>query len=759
LAKSKNKGLVVVESPAKARTISRILGSKYDVKASVGHVRDLPKSKESIDVENGFEPKYIVPRDKSKTVKEIRESAKKVSDVYLATDPDREGEAIAWHLIEAAKLGDLEIHRVVFHEITPEAVQEAFDHPRDLDMKLVDAQQARRVVDRLVGYRLSPFLWKKVRRGLSAGRVQSVAVRLVAEREREIEAFQSQEYWSIDTLMAKEGTPPDFRAKLAGWVGKKDKIEITNESQAEQLSAELRSSAFAVTKVQNKVQTRRPAAPFITSTLQQEASRRLGFTAKKTMAVAQQLYEGIALGSAGESGLITYMRTDSTNIAGSALHELREFIGQKYGNDFVPEKPKIYKRKVKGAQEAHEAIRPTSVLREPQAVQQFLNNDQNRLYNLIWQRTVASQMADAKFDVTTIEIEATPSGDRDSYLLRSTNTQLKFAGFRQVYEERRDDDSEEEFGTNPLPSLADSDPLQLREIYPEQHFTEPPSRYTDATLVKALEENGIGRPSTYAAIMSTIQDRGYVDKEGRYLKPTDLGLVVNDLLVEHFPTFLDVTFTAGMEDELDDVASGERKWQPVVEEFFNPLEKALTAANEAAPKQVQETEEKCPECGKPMIIRWGRRGQFLACSGFPECRHTQSLEGDESGQPEETDEKCDECQSPMMVRTSRFGKFLGCSRYPDCKGRKSLAAKTGVKCPDDGGDLEERRSRKGRTFYGCSNYPKCEFTSWTRPFPDPCPSCGSLIVAQKDNQAKCTACDWKGEAPSTESSPEPAPVS
>jgi DNA topoisomerase-1 len=759
LAKRNGKSLVVVESPAKARTISRILGSEYDVKASVGHVRDLPKSALGIEVEDGFTPKYIVPRDKSKTVKEIKESAKKVSDVYLATDPDREGEAIAWHLIEAANLGDLDLHRVVFHEITPEAVQDAFDHPRDIDMKLVDAQQARRVVDRLVGYRLSPFLWKKVRRGLSAGRVQSVAVRLVAEREREIEAFQSQEYWSIETQMVKEGTPPDFRAKLAGWVGKKDKIEITNETDAERLSAELRSSAFTVANVQNKTQTRRPAAPFITSTLQQEASRRLGFTAKKTMAVAQQLYEGVALGSAGEVGLITYMRTDSTNIAGSALHEIREFIGQKYGDDFVPEKPKVYKRKVKGAQEAHEAVRPTSILREPQAVQQFLSNDQNRLYTLIWQRAVASQMADAKFDVTTIEIDARPSSDRDSYLLRATNTQLKFAGFRQVYEEGRDDDSEEEIGTNPLPTLAQNDPLQLRELFPEQHFTEPPTRYTDATLVKALEEKGIGRPSTYAPTMSTIQDRGYVEKEGRYLKPTDLGLVVNDLLVEHFPTFVDVTFTAGMEDELDDVASGERKWQPVVEEFYNPLEKALEVATEAAPKQVQETDEKCSECGKPMVIRWGRRGRFLACSGFPDCRQTRSLEGDESEEPEETDEKCDECQAPMVIRTGRYGKFLACSRYPDCKGRKPLAAKTGAKCPDDGGDLVERRSRKGRTFYGCANYPKCEFTSWTRPFPDPCPSCGALIVAQKDNKAKCTACDWKGEAPSAESPTEPAPVS
>lgn len=746
----------MVESPAKARTISRILGSEYDVKASVGHVRDLPKSALGIEVEQGFAPRYVIPREKSKTVKEIKESAKKAGDVFLATDPDREGEAIAWHLIEAADLGDLELHRVVFHEITPEAVQEAFKHPRDINMRLVDAQQARRVVDRLVGYRLSPFLWKKVRRGLSAGRVQSVALRLVAEREREILAFTAQEYWSIEAQMEKDGTPPQFRAKLAGWVGKKDKLEITNEPDAQRTSAELRSAAYAVMSVQNKTQSRRPAAPFITSTLQQEASRRMGWTAKRTMVVAQQLYEGLKLGAEGEVGLITYMRTDSTNIASSALAEARDYIAERYGRDFVPEKPRFYTKKVKGAQEAHEAIRPTSVHREPDAIQQFLENDQFRLYNLIWQRMVASQMADAKFDVTTAEIEANPGTDRESYLLRATNTQLRFSGFRQVYEEGRDEEEEEAIGSNPLPPLVASDPLRMRELFPEQHFTEPPKRYTEATLVKALEEKGIGRPSTYAPTMSTIQDRGYVEKEGRALKPSELGFVVNDLLVDHFPTFVDVAFTAEMEDELDDVASGERKWQPVVEEFYRPLEEALTTANEAAPKQVKETEEKCPECGKPMVIRWGRRGQFLACTGFPECRTTRSLEGGEDEQPKETDEKCDECGANMLIRTGRFGKFLACSRYPECKGRRPIAAKTGVTCPKDGGDILERKSRKGRTFYGCSKYPKCDFTLWQRPFAGPCPACGSIITAEKDNQAKCTSCDWRGEAPTP--TPEPASV-
>lgn len=756
MAKRNGKSLVVVESPAKARTISRILGPKYDVKASVGHVRDLPKSALGIEIDEGFTPKYVVPRDKAKTVKEIKDSAKKAGDVFLATDPDREGEAIAWHLIEAAGLGDLELHRVVFHEITQEAVQEAFEHPRDINMRLVDAQQARRVLDRLVGYRLSPFLWKKVRRGLSAGRVQSVALRLVVEREREILAFTPQEYWTIEAQMEKEGTPPQFRAKLAGWAGKKDKIEITHEADAQRVSADLRSSVYSVTGVQNKTQSRRPAAPFITSTLQQEASRRLGWTAKRTMVVAQQLYEGLKLGPEGEVGLITYMRTDSTNVAGSALAEARDYIAERYGGEFVPEKPRFYAKKVKGAQEAHEAIRPTSVRREPESIQQFLESDQYRLYNLIWQRMVASQMADAKFDVTTAEIEADPGSARDPYLLRATNTQLKFAGFRQVYEESRDDDDEEAIGSNPLPPLAAADPLLMRELFPEQHFTEPPKRYTEATLVRALEEKGIGRPSTYAPTMSTIQDRGYVEKEGRALKPSELGFVVNDLLVDHFPTFVDVTFTAEMEDELDDVASGERKWQPVVEEFYRPLEEALTTAHEAAPKQVTETEEKCPECGKPMVIRWGRRGQFLACSGFPECRTTRSLEGGEDEQPQETDEKCDECGANMLIRTGRYGKFLACSRYPECKGRRPIAAKTGVKCPKDGGDILERKSRKGRTFYGCSKYPNCDFTLWQRPFTDPCPDCGSIITAEKDNKAKCTSCEWRGEAPAP--TPEPANV-
>ena len=756
MATRNNKSLVVVESPAKARTISRILGSKYDVKASIGHVRDLPKRDLGIQIEDGFLPKYVVPKEKARTVKEIRDAAQKAGNVYLATDPDREGEAIAWHLLEAADLGALPLHRVVFHEITPEAVQEAFEHPRDIDMKLIDAQQARRVLDRLVGYRLSPFLWTKVRRGLSAGRVQSVAVRLVVEREREIQAFTQQEYWTIDAELEKPQVAPSFRARLQGHVGKRQKLEIPNETEAQRLVAILQSAAYRVLSVQTKTQPRRPAAPFITSTLQQEASRKLGFTTKRTMQIAQQLYEGLSLGAEGEVGLITYMRTDSTNVAASAQQETRAYITERFGREFLPASARVFAKKVKGAQEAHEAIRPTHVRREPEAVRRYLNNDQNRLYNLIWQRMVASQMADALFDVTTVDIEGMPSAGQNPLLLRATNTQLQFAGFRQVYIEGRDDDTEEDLGNNPLPALSEADVLRALGFFPEQHFTEPPPRFTEATLIKALEEKGIGRPSTYAPTMSTIQDRGYVEKDGRYLRPSDLGSVVNDLLVEHFQDFVDVGFTAGMEDELDDIANGDRRWQPVVQEFYNPLEKALTLAKETAPKQVETTDVQCPECGKPMLIRWGRRGRFLACSGFPECKGTLPLEGEEQEAPQQTDEQCPECSSPMVIKSGRFGRFLACSRYPECKGRKPFTVTTGVRCPRDAGELLERRSRRGRIFYGCSNYPKCDFTTWTRPLPQPCPNCGGLVTAERDNKAKCTVCNWRGGV--VQQTPEPTPI-
>ncbi len=800
------RSLVIVESPAKARTISRILGGAYEVKASIGHVRDLPSWGLGVNTET-FEPRYEVTKDKKKVVKEIQDAAKKAGNVYLATDPDREGEAIAWHLVEAADLARRPVHRVVFHEITQGAVREAFEHPRDVDMNLVDAQQARRVVDRLVGYPLSWFLARKVRKGLSAGRVQSVAVRMVVEREREIRAFQPVEFWTMDAMLEKQGAPPAFRAKFIGHAGRKEKLEVANEADANRIAGELRASAFSVAKVDTRKQTRRPAAPFITSTLQQEASRRLGFPAKRTMATAQKLYEGIDIGAGGELGLITYMRTDSTNVASSAQAEAREYIAQKYGKEFLPASARKFTSRVKGAQEAHEAIRPTSVMREPDAVKRFLTPDQFKLYNLVWQRFVASQMADAEFDVTTADIDARPPSGQ-AYLLRATNTQLRFAGFRQVYIEGHDEgDEEEDVGNNPLPALTDGDPLRLLELTPEQHFTEPPPRYTEASLVKALEEKGIGRPSTYAPTMSTIQDREYVKREGKTLCPTELGETVNDLLVEFFPVFIDVNFTAGMEQNLDEIADGEKEWQPVVRDFYGPLQEALETAQAEAPKQVQETGEKCPESGHPLVIRWGKRGQFVACSGYPECKFSKPMPGEEpeedlpkideacpesghpltvrtgrrgpfiactgypkctytrpiegekaagpAAAPQVTDEKCPECGAPMVVRSGRFGEFLACTRYPKCKGAKPLP--TGAKCPKDGGALEEKRGRKrGSRFYGCSNYPDCDFTLASRPIPQPCPSCSGLLALEREGGAKCTACGWTGEVPAA---PEPVGVS
>ena len=764
MTKRKVKSLVVVESPAKARTIAAILGPEYEIRASVGHVRDLPKSDLGVDIEQDFQPKYVIPRQKASAVKEIRQAAERASTIYLATDPDREGEAIAWHLVAAAELEGKHHVRVVFHEITPEAVREAFSHPREIDMQLVDAQQARRVLDRLVGYRLSPFLWKQVRRGLSAGRVQSVAARLVVEREREIQDFTPREYWTIDAHLAKaqDGSAEQgFRARLVGYAEtKKRKLAIENQIESERLAALLKGAAYSVLAVQQKVQSRRPAAPFITSTLQQEASRRLGFSAKRTMVVAQQLYEGLPLGSRGEVGLITYMRTDSTQVAEVARQEARELIGAKFGKEFVPSSPREYRRKVKGAQEAHEAIRPTSVLREPDAVRSYLNNDQNRLYTLIWQRFLASQMADAQFDQTSVEIKATPETDAQALLLRATNTQLRFAGYKQLYEEGKDNGEEEDEGKNPLPALTADDSLRLLDLFPDQHFTEPPPRYTEASLVKALEEKGIGRPSTYAPTVATIQDRGYVEKEGRQLRPTDLGSLVNDLLVEHFPEFVDEGFTVEMENELDEIANGERPWQPVVEQFYRPLERALEAAKDAAPQR-EMTDEKCEKCGKPMVVRWGRRGRFLACSGFPECRSSRPLEGEEEPQSEPTDEKCHECDAPMVIRSGRFGRFLACTRYPECKGRRPLLTKTGASCPRDGGDLVERRSRKGRTFYGCVNYPKCDFVVWNKPLTTPCPQCSGLLTAERQQEegklkGRCSACDWRGEVEEKETASTPA---
>lgn len=774
MAKKKTRNLVIVESPAKARTLAGFLGAGYDVRASIGHVRDLPRSRLGVTVDEDFAPQYVVPREKQEVVRKLKEAAQDADAVYLATDPDREGEAISWHLVQAAELGLRPYHRVVFHEITPEAVRQAFRHPRDIDMRLVDAQQARRVVDRLVGYKVSPLLWKKIRPGLSAGRVQSAALRMVVERQREIDGFVPREFWTIDARLSLAGTASpeedSFSARLAGFAkkgaaggGRRKKLEVTSAEESGRLVALLEKAAYRVAEVKQRTQPRRPSPPFTTSTLQQEASRRFGFSAKRTMVVAQQLYEGLALpAEAGSSsgqdgghqvGLITYMRTDSTQVSEAAKTETRAYIAERFGAEFLPPAPRAYRRKARGAQEAHEAIRPTLTRREPAALRRFLTPDQYRLYSLVWQRMLASQMADALYDGLTIDVEATPPTGQDIYLFRATESVLRFPGYRRLYQESTDNGSSEE-PERRLPTPAAGQDLTLLTMLPEQHFTEPLSRYTEATLVRAMEDNGIGRPSTYAPTLSTIQDRGYVSREGRQLKPTDLGYVINDLLVNLFPDVVDLRFTAAMEEELDEIARGQKDWRPVVERFYLPLKEALAqAAN--APRAEEPTDERCEVCDRPMVVRWGRFGRFLACSGFPECRSARPLPGEEES--EATDEKCDLCSAPMIARSGRYGRFLACSRYPECKGTRPLHTKVGVACPRCQGDLVARRTRRGRTFYGCANYPGCRFVSWSRPLAEPCPSCGDLLVSAARERARCLSCSWKGATPTPVSAGPPEP--
>jgi DNA topoisomerase-1 len=624
--------LVIVESPAKAKSIGKILGRSYSVKASVGHVRDLPQWGLGVDVKNGFAPKYEVLKAKRKVVEDLKEAASKAKAVYLATDPDREGEAIAWHLVAAAELDGVEKHRVVFHEITEEAIKEAFRHPRQIDIHLVDAQQARRILDRLVGYKISPLLGSKVRRGLSAGRVQSVALRIIVEREREIQSFVPQEYWTIEAELSKFSTdskPPSFRAKLAGIKGKGEKLKLNSGEDAEPIVQQLKKAAYFVTQIKRKRIARQPAAPFITSTLQQEAWRKLRFTADRTMAVAQQLYEGLPLGPEGEVGLITYMRTDSTRVADLAIQETRHYVAEKYGAEFLPSKPRLFTRKAKGAQEAHEAIRPTKAEREPDSVKPYLNADQAKLYRLIWERMVASQMAAAVFDTTAVDIEAREPREGKVYILKATGSILHFPGFLVLYSEGKDEaEGVEEAGAG-LPPLDEAEQLRLLDIFPEQYFTQPPPRFNEATLVKALEERGIGRPSTYAPIISTLRRRNYVERkrDGRFY-PLEIGFVVNDLLVQHFPNIVDIGFTAKLEEQLDEIARGERGWVGAISEFYVPFEETLRKANAniVKVKQADEpTDEVCPQCGRPMVIRAGRFGKFLACSGFPKCKTTRSL--------------------------------------------------------------------------------------------------------------------------------------
>ena len=666
------KPVIIVESPTKARTIKKFLPARYVVKASVGHVRDLPKSSLGVDVEHGFAPKYLTIKGKGDIIKELKSAVKGASDVYLATDPDREGEAIAWHLAELLKLE--EPKRIELHEITKEAALAALKHPHRIDIDRVNAQQARRILDRLVGYKISPLLWAKVRGGLSAGRVQSVAVRLIVDREREILAFVPREYWSITALLSSPGDPAlTFPADLALRAG--EKIAVENQEQADKVLRDLDGAAYSVASIKQREVRRNAAPPFTTSTLQQEASRKLKLRVRRTMQIAQALYEGVDIGAEGTVGLITYMRTDSTRISDQARDAAREFIVQTFGADYHG--GRAYKVR-EGAQDAHEAIRPTSVHHTPERMAQLLKRDELRLYTLIWNRFVASQMSAAIFDQTTVDVEAA------GYTFRATGSVVKFPGFTKIYEEGRDDDGEEKKGR--LPKLEQHQRLDLRKLEPKQHFTEPPPRYTEASLVKALEENRIGRPSTYSTIVETVQARGYVIQVERRFQPTEIGIAVNDLLMEHFPDIVDLNFTAQMEGDLDKVAVGDEDWVRVLDQFYGPFAHKLEEAEKKLPRleiKDEPTDEICPNCGRPMVIKTGRFGRFISCTGYPECKTTRPILKD-----------------------------------------------TGAKCPKDGGMVVERKSKKGRIFYGCANYPKCDFVSWDRVVPQPCPVCGAYVVAK-----------------------------
>ncbi len=788
------KSLVIVESPAKAKTINKYLGKDYEVEASLGHVKDLPKNKIGVDFENDFATELVVIPGKEKVLTKLKKMAKSASAIYLAPDPDREGEAIAAHLYE--ELGDgskrkknsIPIHRVTFNEITSKAVRAAFEHPREIDWNLVDAQSTRRVLDRIVGYQISPLLWDKVRRGLSAGRVQTVALRLIVEREREIKAFEKKEYWTIDAHLAA-AKPPAFDARFTGIDG--EKTEVGNEEQAKQIQAGLGSAAWAVRSVEKKERRRSPVAPFTTSKLQQDSSRKLRFSVKRTMMIAQRLYEGVELGDEGLVGLITYMRTDSTRVSDDALAEVREMVLTNFGGDFVPEKPNFYKSKKENTQDAHEAIRPTSVLRNPDSVKQYLHEDEYKVYNLIWQRFVASQMVPAVFDQTSVDIDA--RSDR-AYNFRVTGSVLKFAGFLKIYEEAKEaKDEEDEALKHKLPPLEEGQKLTMRAIKPEQHFTEPPPRYNEASLVKELEERGIGRPSTYATILSTIQERQYVQKIGGKFIPTEIGLVVTDLLVANFPYIFDPQYTARLEEELDEIEEGKEKWTDALSAFYKHFEKELRHAQkhmENVKRMEKPTEEKCERCGSPLVLKWGkfgsffacssydkedpnsctftkentidlpdletaetqetsqeeycencgrvmvlkrgRFGQFLACTGYPDCKTTRRLDQAKKVPDVPLEEVCPKCGRNMVLRHGRYGEFISCSGYPECKYIKQNYI--GMNCPDckDGELVEKKARRRGNLFYGCSNYPKCTFTSAYKPIAEKCPECGSRYLLEKN---------------------------
>jgi DNA topoisomerase-1 len=786
------KSLVIVESPAKAKTIGKYLGKQYVVKASLGHVKDLPKKDLAVDVEKGFEPHYEVIEGKKKLMSELKAAAKGMDSIYLAADPDREGEAICFHLQEelnGSKKGP-KFYRVMFNEITANAIRKAFEKPGSVNLNLVDAQQARRILDRLVGYKISPLLWDKVRRGLSAGRVQTVALRLIVDREREIRAFLKREYWTIDVqLNAKK--PPVLTARFT----KKDDqaLEVAEEAAAKSIVDQLDSAKYLVHSVTTREKKRNPVAPFITSTLQQESSRKLRFSVKRTMMLAQRLYEGVELGAEGSVGLITYMRTDSTRVSNDALDEVRKLITERYGAPFCPPAPNAYKSK-KDAQDAHEAIRPTSALRTPESVASFLQEDELKLYRLIWMRFVSSQMMPAVFDQTTIDVAA-KGKDGATYMFRATGSVPKFKGFLEVYEEGKDQkDEDDEELKHRLPSVQEGEELKFKSILPEQHFTEPPPRFNEATLVKELEADGVGRPSTYASILSTIQEREYVKKEGGKFVPTELGMVVTDLLLESFQNLFDVTYTAGMEQRLDEIEDGTMDWRVAMSEFYERFQKdleyaerhmtdikrmekptdlvcdkcgrpmvirwgrhgsfiACTGYNEKnaegepactntreltvdlpdldkADLTEQDAEEYCENCGRPMVLKKGRFGQFYACSGYPDCKTTKQIGGEQKKSDVPLEEKCPQCGNNLVLKHGRFGEFTACSNYPKCKFVKQKTI--GVPCPNcSQGEVVERRSKRGKTFYGCSRYPECDFVAWGKPIAEKCPECGSSYLVEK----------------------------
>ena len=740
------RSLVVVESPTKVKTIQKYLDGKFIVKASMGHVRDLPKSQLGVDPKKNFKPKYVISPAKQKVLEELKKAAEKSEALYVATDPDREGEAIGWHLAQELGIDKRKVYRVTFNEITERAVKAAFSKPGKIDMHKVDAQQARRVLDRLVGYSLSPLLWEKIQRGLSAGRVQSVAVRLIVDREREIQAFVPVEYWSLHARLAA-ALPPEFEATLREVAG--EKASIANEAEAQALVARLQRERFVVKSVTRGERRRNPAPPFITSTLQQDAGRKLGFSAKKTMTVAQQLYEGIELGEEGAIGLITYMRTDSVRVAQEAQQEARRWASERLGAEYLPETAPVYRSRG-SAQEAHEAIRPSDVNRDPKSVARFLTKDQLALYRLIWERFVASQLMPAVYDTVTADIVA---GD---CVFRAQGQTLRFKGFTAVYVESREEDeaAADDEADRAMPALAEGEVLDLLGLDPRQHFTQPPPRYTEASLIKALEELGIGRPSTYASILGTIiNDRGYVRRERRTLHPTELGVAVTDKLLPFFADIMNVEFTAQMEGELDKVEEGALSWVDTIKDFYEPFKRDLARAKKemGSEKAGVPIGEACPECGGDLLERRGRFGKFIACSNYPECRYKRNLPGSERAEDQPTDEICPTCGKPMVLKHGRFGKFIACSGYPECKTTKPVSL--GIACPQPGcsGQLVERRSRKGRTFYGCSAYPACTFVVWQRPVAEPCPKCGATFLTERVARGRqlrtCVreGCDYKQE--------------